>query len=91
MQNTPHLCPKGDQEGGPAIPGEAAMKKEYDFSKGERGKFYHIGATLDLPIYLDPDVAAFLRKVAAKKGVDVETIVNDWIRKDIVFIETVMQ
>jgi len=67
------------------------MKKEYDFSGGERGKFYHAEAEFDLPIYLDRDVAVFLQKVAAKKGVDVETIVNDWIRKDITFLETAIQ
>jgi hypothetical protein len=58
------------------------VKQEYDFSGGERGKFYHADAELDIPIYLDPDVAVFVQKVAAKTGVDVETIVNDWIRKD---------
>jgi hypothetical protein len=67
------------------------MKDEYDFSGGERGKFYRADADLDIPIYLDPDVAVFVQKVAAKKGVDVETIVNDWIRKDMAFLETVVQ
>jgi hypothetical protein len=66
------------------------MKKDYDFSKGERGKFYHPEAQLELPVYLEPDVAAFLQKVAAQKGIEVEAIVNDWIRKDIALIETVM-
>jgi len=28
------------------------MKEEYDFSNGERGKFYHKDATFNLPIYL---------------------------------------
>jgi len=45
---------------------------------------------LDIPVYLDPDIAAFLQKVATQKGVDVETIVNAWLRKDIAFLETVM-
>jgi hypothetical protein len=66
------------------------VKQEYDFSGGERGKFYHADADLDIPIYLDPDVAVFVQKVAAKKGVDVETIVNDWIRKDMAFLETLV-
>jgi hypothetical protein len=66
------------------------MKKEYDFSRGERGKFYHPAAQLEFPVYLAPDVAAFLQKVAAQKGVEVEALVNDWIRKDIALIETVM-
>ena len=59
------------------------MKSEYDFSKGERGKFYHADAVLDFPVYLDPEVAAFVQRASASKGVDVETLVNDWIRKDI--------
>lgn len=41
------------------------MKKEYDFSKGERGKFYHPDAELSIPIYLDPDVAKVFRSSAA--------------------------
>lgn len=32
------------------------MKKEYDFSKGERGKFFRPGAKLNLPVYLEPDL-----------------------------------
>ncbi|MBM3262453.1 MAG: hypothetical protein FJY97_03385 [candidate division Zixibacteria bacterium] len=67
------------------------MKREYDFSKGERGKFYLPDAELDIPIYLDPEVAAFVQKAAASKGVDMEELVNDWIRKDIALIETVLQ
>jgi hypothetical protein len=59
------------------------MKSEYDFSKGERGKFYHADAVLDMPVYLDPELAAFVQRAAASKGVDVETLVNDWIGKDI--------
>lgn len=35
------------------------MKKEYDFSKGERGKFYRPGAQLNLPVYLEADLRKF--------------------------------
>jgi hypothetical protein len=66
------------------------MKQEYDFSGGERGKFYHAEAALDIPVYLDPDIAIFVRKIAAQKGVDVTTLVNDWLRKDMAFLETVI-
>lgn len=65
------------------------MKGEYDFSKGVRGKFHRSGIELDIPIYLDADVAAFLQKLAADKGSDVSTIVNDWMRRNIALIETV--
>jgi len=65
------------------------MKKEYDFSKGERGKFYHPGAELNIPVYLEPDVAEFIQKLAEEKNKDIENMVNDWLRRDIRLIESV--
>ena len=59
------------------------MRKEYDFSKGERGKFYRPSVELNLPIYLEPDVAKFVRELAKAKNMAVESIVNDWLRQDI--------
>jgi len=59
------------------------MKKEYDFSKGERGKFYRPDAELSFPIYLEPEIADFLRNLAGKRNTEIETIVNDWLRRDI--------
>jgi hypothetical protein len=41
------------------------MKREYDFCKGERGKFYRPDAELGIPIYLEPDVAKVFRSSAA--------------------------
>ena len=67
------------------------MKKEYDFSKGERGKFYDPDPELCLPIYLEPDIADFMRKLAGEKDTDIEKLVNDWLRKNIDLIETVQQ
>ncbi|MCU0286452.1 MAG: hypothetical protein MUF15_08630 [Acidobacteria bacterium] len=32
------------------------MKDEYDFSKGERGKFFRKNIKINLPIYLEPDI-----------------------------------
>jgi hypothetical protein len=66
-----------------------SMKKEYDFSKGERGKFYDPNAELCLPIYLEPDIADFMRKLAGQKDADIEKLVNEWLRKNIDLIETV--
>ena len=65
------------------------MRKEYDFSKGARGKFYRPNAELRIPVYLEPDAAAFLRKIAEDKGTDVQQIVNDLIRRDIDLIKSV--
>ena len=59
------------------------MKKEYDFSKGERGKFYRPDIKLNIPIYLDEEVSAFVEQVASKKGVDRSSVVNEMLRSDI--------
>lgn len=59
------------------------MKKEYDFSKGERGKFYRKGVELNIPVYLEPDVAKVVRQRARKNESSIGTVVNDWLRKDI--------
>jgi len=41
------------------------MKRNYDFPRGERGKFYRPDADLSIPIYLEPDVAKVFRSSAA--------------------------
>jgi hypothetical protein len=66
------------------------MKKEYDFSKGVRGKFYHPDTEMYLPIYLERDTLEILKKLSKKKGVDMSAIVNEWIRKDISIVEAVI-
>ena len=65
------------------------MKKEYDFSKGDRGKFYNPDVELYLPVYLEPDIADFMRKIAGQKDMDIEKLVNDWLRRNIGLIETI--
>lgn len=59
------------------------MKKGYDFSKGERGKFYRPDVELNIPVYLEPDIAKVVRERAKKSDVGAGTLVNDWLRKDI--------
>jgi hypothetical protein len=56
------------------------MKKEYDFSKGERGKFYKKDISLKLPVYLDDDNLEFIQRVAEKKKTDISAIVNEIIK-----------
>lgn len=60
---------------------------EIDFSGGMRGKFYHAGATLSLPIFLDADVQAYLAAIAKKKGVQISELANDLLKKEIEIIE----
>ena len=64
------------------------MKAQYDFSHGERGKFYHPDARFHLPIYLEPDIAEFLQEIAMKKQIAVDELVNSWLRKDIELVRT---
>ena len=65
------------------------MKKEYDFSKGVRGKFYHPDASLNLPIYLDADVAKFVQEFAKRKKVDTQTVVNKFLRSNKAMIHSI--
>jgi hypothetical protein len=55
------------------------MKSEYDFSKGERGKFHRPDAKFNLPIYLNDDVLDFVQKIAKKKKKDVSEVVNEML------------
>ena len=65
------------------------MPAEIDFSKGVRGKFYHANATLNLPVYLDAEVQAYLANIAGRKGVPVSDLANDLLRREIAIIEAV--
>ena len=64
------------------------MKPEYNFEKAERGKFHRPDAMLQIPVYLEPEVLAFLSAKAEKKGVEIDQIVNDLLKRDIGIIET---
>ena len=65
------------------------MKAEYDFSKGERGKFYDPDALLNIPVYLDPDVEEFIHSQAERTGQNVDKLVNDWLRNSMEIIQSV--
>jgi len=58
------------------------MKKEYDFTKGERGKFSRQNVRIHLPIYLDEETLEFVEKIAKKKKADLTSVVNEIIRGD---------
>jgi len=64
------------------------MQNEYDCSGAERGKFHRPDAMLNLPIHLDPEVRKYLTARAKDKGVEVNRLVNDLLKRDIDLIET---
>jgi len=63
------------------------MKREYDFSKAERGKFYRKGAELRLPIYLEAKLQNQLERIAQKKGKELSEVVNQLVRKEVELLE----
>jgi uncharacterized protein (DUF4415 family) len=63
------------------------MEPEYDFSKAIRGKFYRPDAKFNVPIYLDEDVLEFFLQRAEGKGVDLNDLVNDLLKKDIALVQ----
>ena len=58
------------------------MEKEYDFSNGVRGKFYNKDAEFQLPIYLEPEIENFFKKLAKKQKTNLNDIVNRVLLKD---------
>ena len=67
------------------------MKAEYDFSKGERGKFYKPDAVFSFPVYLEPDIDNFMNKLANEKDINVQELVNEWLRVNIKLVRSVQQ
>lgn len=59
------------------------MKAEYDFSEADQGKFYHSDAELSFPVYLDADVSAYLGQLAEEREIDIQALVNEWLRAGI--------
>jgi hypothetical protein len=58
------------------------MKKENNFSKGIRGKFYRPSLRINLPIYLDDENRIFVEEIARKKKRDMAAVVNELIKSD---------
>lgn len=63
------------------------MENEYNFSKGERGKFHNPDGELNLPIYLDREIADFVQKLSVEKKIDRSQIVNKLLRKNMEIIK----
>jgi len=61
------------------------MKKEYNFTNAEQGKFYTPIEELDMPIYLDKEVKKFFIKniKTRSKNLSLNDVVNSLIKKDI--------
>ena len=65
------------------------MKKEYDFSKAEKGKFYRPIGKLEIPVYLEKEVKEFFSKTASKKKIRLDKIVNTILRKEMEMLKAI--
>ncbi len=65
------------------------MKKEYDFSKAEKGKFYRPIEKLEMPVYLEKEVKEFFSKTASKKKIRLDKIVNTILRKEMEMLKAI--
>ncbi len=61
------------------------MKKEYDFTNAEQGKFYRPIEELDIPIYLDKEVKDFFIENAQSKDTvfSLNELVNALLKQNI--------
>ena len=63
------------------------MRDDYDFAGAEGGKLYREDARLNLPVYLDEEVQAFVQAIARKRNTDPSTVVNQLLRGDMQIAE----
>lgn len=56
------------------------MKKEYDFSKAKRGKFYRENK-VQKTIRIDRDILEYYQKLARTNGIPYQTLINLSLRK----------
>ena len=64
------------------------MKREYDYSRGVRGKFFRKGAELHLPIYVDSATRRWLERIAMRNGKPVTELVNQLLKRDVKLLES---
>ena len=58
------------------------MKKQYDFSKGEKGKFYIPENEIELPVYLDENNRKYYSELASEKKIAMSKLINNILSRD---------
>ena len=56
------------------------MRSEYDFKKGDRGRYNERLDRGKITIRLEEDVIDYFKKMAKKKGVPYQTLINLYLR-----------
>jgi hypothetical protein len=65
------------------------MKKEYDFSKAIKGKFFVSENNIELPIYLDKNIRLFYSKIATTKKTNLNKMINSILKKEMEIHKTI--
>ncbi len=63
------------------------MKKEYDFSRAEQGKFHCPPEKMQIPVYLDSTLESFYAERARKRKIDIGTLINAVLRKEMELVK----
>jgi uncharacterized protein len=58
------------------------LPPDFDYSKGEVGKWYHPNAVITFPIYLDPEVLKFFRKRAQEQQLTTRALLNQILKRE---------
>jgi hypothetical protein len=85
-----HFRPKSNREGNCkfSLP-EAVVKKEYDFSNAEQGRFYTRPADAVVPYYLEPDLDDSLRRLAQRHGKKPEELLRVILEKELALLDQI--
>ena len=89
MSNSHNLRTPRNKKRRKPVSGGVSMRREYDFANAERGKFYHPEAEFSFPVYLDRDIDDFMTALADEKQVDVQELVNEWLRAEVKLLKSI--
>ena len=56
------------------------LKREYDFSKGIRGRFYR-PKKVSTSLRIDDDILLYFKKLASEKKIGYQTLINSVLRE----------
>ena len=65
------------------------MKKEYDFSNAEQGRFYTKPEDTVVPYYLTPGVEKNLKRVALRHGKKPEELLEAILEKELALLDKI--
>ena len=63
------------------------MRDEYDFSGGERGKFYCGDRVLIPPVHIDREILIYFAERARIKGTTLNVMLNELLKKHVELIK----